>query len=90
MVSTAFHVVADVLWREDEVSCLSLIRALGGAVTRPIELLEGTLSVGEALAYARVLWEIGQADRAMELMREVWRVAFDRPRVAFLTEPAIA
>jgi hypothetical protein len=71
-----FQYVLDVLWDEDDGAAVALIRALGGVLTATIELFEGDLSVEEAVLYARVLAEMGQVDRALELMTLVFGAAF--------------
>jgi hypothetical protein len=69
-----FQTLWDVLQDDDE-ACLGLIRSAGGHDSA-VELVEGTTSAGDALAYARTLAELGHGQEAWEIFNAVVRAAF--------------
>lgn len=52
---------------EDDV-VVAALREIGAPVARTVSLFEGDLEPEEALAYARVLLELGRADEAREVV----------------------
>lgn len=78
-----FQLLWDVL-QTDEDACLALLRSSGGR-EGPVELVEGTTSAREALAYARALHELGRTDEARDVFAAVVDAAF-----AFLAAAATA
>ena len=55
---------------------VSLLRAAGVGRDVRVQLFEGDLSIEEALAYARMLTEIGDDQRAAELYDEIFQACF--------------
>lgn len=55
---------------------IALLQAAGVGSDVRVELFEGDLALDEALAYARMLREIGDDHRAAELYDEILRACF--------------
>lgn len=59
---------------EGEEACLALIRGMprsDGGGTRTVALVDGEITTLEALTYASILRELGQASEAEEVLRAV-------------------
>ena len=65
-----FQCVMELLY-DDEDACLALIQSYGLAANAVVHLPEGDVSTLDALCYARVLCELGQANVAECLVHEV-------------------
>lgn len=80
--ATWFQVIIDVLLSSDEEQCLELICATNpNARWATIELIEGPVTTLEALAYAGVLFELGQDLLGEELIASVIACHGDVPQV---------
>ncbi|TNE89634.1 MAG: hypothetical protein EP330_10730 [Deltaproteobacteria bacterium] len=71
-----FHALRDGIEAGAPEVAIALLRAAGIGDDVRVELFEGDLSLFEALAYARMLREIGDDLRADELYDEVIRACF--------------
>ena len=80
-MSVWLDTVVDVLISTDEETALELIRASSPRLG-PVELLTDRLSPVEALAYAKVLYELGQDGSAEEVVGAVLRSAAPTERAA--------
>lgn len=69
-----FQVLWDVLQTDDQ-ACLGLIRSAGGR-DEDVELVDGVVSAGDALAYARTLWDLGFGAEAWDVFCAVVEAAF--------------
>lgn len=76
-IQSWYAMVLEVLEVGEEM-CLGLIRASGGR-GGVVELVEGTISSLDALAYARVLIELGRQLEAEEVVRAVIGAELDIP-----------
>jgi hypothetical protein len=90
-----FHTLFEVLTTDDDGACTSLLAASGGAIGATVSLFEADVTVEEALSYARIMLDLGQEARAIELVREALLAAFNNqytPVGAFLrtVSPALA
>ena len=76
-----FRALYELLEVGEDLTCASVLGALGGAGDAVVSLFEGDLTVEQALGYCVVLIELGQDVRAGELMVEAVVAAFGgRPR----------
>ncbi|MCO4746651.1 MAG: hypothetical protein KC912_17790 [Proteobacteria bacterium] len=71
-----FHALRDGVEHAAPDVAVQLLRAAGVGAHVRVQLFEGELTLFEALAYARMLREIGDEARADELYGEVLRAAF--------------
>ncbi|NCG19598.1 MAG: hypothetical protein GWP91_11375 [Rhodobacterales bacterium] len=70
-----FQCVMELLY-DDEDTCLALIQSHGISSNPVVHLPEGDVSTLDALCYARVLCELGQASVAECLVHEVIALEF--------------
>jgi hypothetical protein len=69
-------VLSTVIADDGADEALAQIVEAGGVVDADVALLDGDLSVAEALAYAEALFAFGRDDAALEVIGETVRVAF--------------
>jgi hypothetical protein len=72
-----YTAVVEILRSQDEAAALALLGLSAEAST--ITLLEGETTAAEALAYARVMFEIGMAEVAHDVVRAVLTAATAAP-----------
>ncbi|MBT3218759.1 MAG: hypothetical protein HN348_06675 [Proteobacteria bacterium] len=89
--ATWFQTIIDVLLSSDEEQCLKLICATNPGVRHgTVELIEGSVSTLDALAYAGVLFELGQDLLGEELVANVIACRADVPQADQLAAEAMA
>lgn len=71
-----FHALRDGIEAAAPEAALQLLAAAGVGANVRVQLFEGELDLYEALAYARMLREIGDDLRADELYDEILQAAF--------------
>lgn len=84
-----FQMLLDLVSTDDDGVCSSLLAAVGGSLGATVALIEADVTVEEALSYARVMFDLGQAEAAREVVREAVLAAFGVPRPPALV-PATA
>lgn len=74
-----YTAVVEILRSEDEMAALALLGL--SAEARTITLLEGETTASEALAYARVMFEIGMSEVAHDVVKAVLQAASGAPQL---------